>query len=129
MPFDVGESINNIADTFLRAPIVNTVAKNPIYTALLITFMVMLTIMFVFRDADTEESLLVLCLRSGFWIFLMMLGTLFLHNKVLVQEQDIADKNVAYDGVFNGGYDTVTPSILEDYVVPVTINTNFSSTQ
>lgn len=127
MPFDVGESINNIADAFLRAPIVNTVAKNPIYTALLITFMVMLTIMFVFRDADTEESLLVLCLRSGFWIFLMMMGTLFLHNKVLVQEQDAADKNVAYDGVFNGGYSTATPSILEDYVVPVSINTNFSS--
>ncbi len=129
MPFDVGESINNMADAILRAPIVNTIARNPIYTALMITFVVMLVTMFIFRDADTEDSLFIMCLRSGFWIFLMLLGTLFIHNKVLCSENNYNTKNAAYEGVFDGGYTGIvhngmTTGILEDSVVPVTVNTD-----
>ena len=74
MPFDIGEVINDISDNILRAPIVKTIATNPIYTAMLISFIVMLIIMFVFRDAETEESMLVMCMRSGFWVFLILNG-------------------------------------------------------
>lgn len=126
MPLDVGETINNFADTVLRAPMVDTVMRNPIYTALLIAFLIMLIIMFIFRDADTDESLLIMCLRSGFWIFLMMLGILFLHNKVLITENLDQTKNTAYEGVFNGSYSTGS-GILEDSIVPVNINANFTN--
>lgn len=131
MPFEVGESINHFADTFLKAPIVHAIAKNPIYTALLVTFVVMLVIMFIFRDADTDETLLVMCLRAGFWIFFMLLGVLFLHNKVLGVETIEQIKDTAYDGVFKGGYSGIVsqgnlPASLEDSIVPVHINTNFT---
>ncbi len=128
MPFDVGSTINYMADAFLRAPAVNSIARNPIYTALLITFVTMLIIMFIFRDADTDDSLLVMCLRGGFWIFLMMLGTLFLHNKILSSEVSAAETNNTYNDVFNGGYSSFGPKsvILEDSIIPVRIDTDFT---
>jgi len=90
----------------------------------------MLITMFVFRDADTEDSLLVMCLRSGFWVFLILNGVIFLHNKVLVAENDTDKKNGNYEGIFNGGYGgyvsgEVPSDVFEDYVVPVNINTSF----
>lgn len=130
MPFEVGETINHFADTFLKAPIVHNVMRNPIYTALMITFIVVLIVMFIFRDADTDESLLVICLRAGFWIFFMMLGVLFLHNKVLGVETSDSITDSAYDNVFKGGYNVMPggqiPASLEDSIVPVHINTDFT---
>jgi hypothetical protein len=133
MPVDVGETINYFADAFLKAPLVNSIARNPIYTALLVTFIIVLIVMFIFRDAETDESLLIICLRAGFWVFFMMLGVLFLHNKVLIEDTNGATRNSAYENVFNGGYSGVTlpgdsiPASLEDSIVPVHINTNFTN--
>ncbi len=104
MPFDIGETINAGAKAFLRAPIVNTIAKNPVYTALMITFIIMLIIMVIFRDADTEESLLVMSLRSGFWGFLLTLTIIFLHDTVIWQDIRHTEQSAAIDNVFNGGY-------------------------
>jgi hypothetical protein len=122
MPFDIGESINIIADTFLKAPIIHTVAKNPIYTALVITFTIILITMFIFRDADTDEPLIVLCLRSGFWIFLLSMGILFLYNKVLSDELRYIEKNTAFEEVFNS-----TNTAADDIIVPVNINADFAN--
>ena len=116
MPFDIGESINYLADSFLRAPIVHSVSKNPVYTALVITFLIMIIIMFVFRDVDSDDPLLTLILRAGFWAFLGLTSVIFLHDKVLLQEQFSAEKNAVYDDVFNG---SLTPARAEDDVVPV----------
>ncbi len=117
MPFNIGESINSVGDAFLRAPFVEKVARNPIYTSLIITFIIVLMVMFVFRDAETDESLLTLGMRSGFWIFLMLTGALFLHNKVLMTEQFSSEKNAAYDGVF----EEYPERSFESGVVPVVI--------
>lgn len=127
MPIDIGESINSIADSILNAPIVRTVVSNPIYTALVITFVIVLIIMFIFRDADTEESLLVMCMRSGFWVFVMLIGTLFLHNKVLGAEITAGTSDKNYTDVFKSNYSGVTQdghlrdSLMNGDVVPVLV--------
>ncbi len=127
MPFEFGETINAGADAFLRAPIINTIARSPIYTALVITFIIILIIMFIFRDADTDESLLTLGLRTGFWSFLVTVSLLFLHNKILNEDLRSGARAADIDNVFNGGYNGVMAgATLEDSIVPVTINTNFS---
>lgn len=132
MPFEVGGTINKLSDKFLSAPVIHNIARNPIYTALLITFIVMLIIMFIFRDADTDESLLAMCLRAGFWIFFMLLGVLLLHNKILGRETSNSVKNSEYENAFLGGYSGVVapgqsvPAAFEDTIVPVHINTNFT---
>jgi hypothetical protein len=101
MPFNVGEVINGFADSVLKAPIVGTIAANPIYTAMLITLIVVLIVMFAFREADTTESLLVICLRSGFWIFLLLTSILFVHNKVLTQDHHEDIRSESYKRIFN----------------------------
>jgi hypothetical protein len=115
MSLEIGITVNKIADGFLKAPIVHKIAKNPIYTALLITFIIIIIIMWVFRDAETEDTLLTMGLRGGFWIFLMLIGTLIIHNRVLGIEINEIEKDKAYEGVFNGAYDApIGARIIED---------------
>ncbi len=118
MPFDIGESINYLADAFLRAPIVKTIASNPIYTALVITFIVMLITMFMFRSAETEEPFLKTILSTGFWVFLACMGVLFLHNRVLGSETETISQDKIYDGLFAGA-DEENVQVLEDSVVSI----------
>ena len=130
MPFSVGETVDNFANDVLKAPMVRAIVKNPIYTALTIAFILILIVMFVFRDADTDESLLTMSLRTGFWAFLAMLGVLFLHNKVLINENNEEREKADYGGIFNTSYSgAVEPRdvarILEDSVLPVHIDTEF----
>lgn len=127
MPFDVGDTVNSIADSVTKAPIITSIVRNPIYTALMITLIIVFIIMFIFRDADTDDSLLIMCLRSGFWIFLMLLGVLFLHNKALTAENNLETKNAAFEQVFNGSYSNMQPGAeippsLAGMVVPVQIS-------
>jgi len=115
MPFNVGETINSLVDRFLKAPIVKSVATNPIYTALTMTFMVVIVIMIIFRNAETEDSLLVMCLRGGFYIMFMLLGTLFLHDRVLSSEHFAMGKNDDYEAAFN-------KSTIDDTIrVPISV--------
>ena len=135
MPFDIGEAINGIADAFLKAPIVHTVAKNPIYTAITVTLIIILIILIIFRDAELEDNLLVTSLRAGFWIFIILSGALLLHNKVLDRDNIAAEKNTNYDNAFSGAFSGAfsealipgtIPSSFEDSIVPVKIDNNFT---
>lgn len=131
MPFEIGGSINYLADKFLSAPTIHNIAKNPIYTALLITFIIIIIIMFVFRDIDAKESLLVMSMRAGFWILFMLLGILLLHNKVLSRETEEFKRSTEYENVFSGVYGganipgQLSKQVFEDSIVPVKINTEF----
>jgi hypothetical protein len=115
MTFEVGEAINYIIDAFLKAPIVNSIARNHIYTALAVTIVIMIIIMIVFRDIDADETLFTMSLRSGFWIFIMLLGVLMIHNRVFTAETSNVVRDGQYDKVF-----TPSPAArLEGEFVPV----------
>lgn len=115
MPFEVGEAINGLIDAFLNAPIVSTVSKNPLYTAFAITIIIVLILMFVFRDADGNETVLTMSLRSGFWIFLLLTASLLIHNRVLMTETSTAKKVGEYEKVFT----PVNGARLHSEYVPV----------
>lgn len=100
MTFEVGEMLNYLTDAFLKAPIVNTIAKNPIYTAFVVTLAVILIIMLIFRDIEADETVLTMALRTGFWVFLMLLGVLMIHNRVLFAESNQSSRDGQYDHVF-----------------------------
>lgn len=100
MTFEVGEALNYMIDGFLKAPIVNSIAKNPIYTALAITLIIILILLFIFRDIEADETVLTLALRSGFWIFLMLLGVMMIHNRVLLSETSVQKREGEYEQVF-----------------------------
>ena len=116
MPFEFGEFINYFVDALLNAPIVRTIANNPIYTALMITFVVILIILFIFRDATTDESLIIMSLRSGFWILILLIGTLFIHNRVLSSEVENDTKTGQYDTIFNGAYENISSDVVPVHI-------------
>ena len=108
MTFEVGEALNYMIDCFLRAPLVGTIAKNPIYTAIAITLMVIVVILIIFRDIEADETVLTMALRSGFWIFLMLLGIMMVHNRILSAENNQQTKDGLYERV-------ITPSAAVRY--------------
>ena len=122
MPLNVGESINWMAESILKAPLIDTAMKNPMYSAMLITFIIVLIVMFIFRDADFEDSLLVMGLRTGIWVFVLLLGAMYLQNKVLLSTCDDVSRDRAYGGLFSSR----DMPVFEDVAVPVVINTDFS---
>lgn len=110
MTFEVGEALNYMIDCFLKAPMIGTIAKNPIYTAIAITLMVIIIILIIFRDIEADETVLTMALRSGFWIFLMLLGIMMVHNRILMGENTMSAKDGLYEQVIQpsvgGRYDS-----------------------
>ena len=120
MPFAVGESVNKIADGVANMWPVRSVIDNPIYTALTITFIICLIMLFVFRRVTADESVLTLSLRAGLWVFLALLGAFCIHDNVVRAE--VCEKSGSYDEIFTpayGGFSDAGPA-FEDMVVPVT---------
>lgn len=113
MPFSFGESINYISDAVLNAPIVSVVAGSPLWTAVALTLIIVLIFLFIFRDVETDESMFLLSGRSAFWVFLLLLGTLFLHNKVLTRDVDGGRATAVYDNVYGANE---SPDYADDRV-------------
>lgn len=113
MPFNIGETINYLVDGVLQTPPARTIARNPIYIGLLTTLVIMLLILFVFRDADTDESLMIMSARVGFWVFLFMMGVLVINNRVIMRDKSAARADKAFNGVFSAP----PPSELDDDVI------------
>lgn len=124
MTFEVGEALNYMIDCFLKAPLIGTIAKNPVYTAVAITLMVIIVILIIFRDIEADETVLTMALRSGFWIFLMLLGIMMVHNRILMGENSTSAKDGLYEQVIQpsvaGRYDSEYVPIS----VPAHINQN-----
>ncbi len=110
MPLSIGDSINYLIDRLLNAPGVLYIAQSPVVTSMCIVFALMLIILFIFRDVDTEStegesSLLVLTLCAGFYAFFFTTGALFLHNRVLGREIIDGNKDEFTAEIFGTGSD------------------------
>lgn len=126
MPFEVGKAINDTANYFLNAPFLRKAAGNPIYSAMLITFAIVLVALVVFRDAETEDSMALHLAKLGFWTFIPVLGIMFLHNTILIRESDTRTKNAAYEDVVNATATIVPGSALADAIAGTTVVPNFA---
>lgn len=115
MPFDIGSNINNVVDAILKSSTVNTIASSPLYTAMMFSLIMMLLVMIIFRNAETDEPILVVSLRFGFWAFIVLVIGLMMHNRVFLHDK----QNDTYSDVFTGG--NIAKSILEDAVIPVNL--------
>lgn len=116
MPFEISESINNLADFMLNSPIINTVMSNPIYTSVIFSFFIILLVIIIFRDSTTSEPLLNMAIRVGVWAFILISAGMFLHNKILLKEIDNKTVSKSYNQIFNGG--NIESFSLEDAILP-----------
>jgi hypothetical protein len=105
MPFEVGEFVNNTVDYFKNAPLVRGAARNPFYTAALITLILALIVAFVFRnvDIDSDDSFTTLILRVGFYGLITSSIIMYIHNSALVNEIKAKSKNNTLEDIFGGG--------------------------
>jgi len=105
MPVETEKLVDDISEWFLNNKMINYVATNPIYTSFIIVFIIILVIMFIFRDVDTkrdtDESLFIMSLRVGFWVLLFSTSIIFLHNKLLLKEKKIGSFEYDYTTILN----------------------------
>jgi multisubunit Na+/H+ antiporter MnhB subunit len=120
MPFNIGSFLNDISDKLFNSPTLLSIAKNPIMSALLITMLTFIVILFVFANAN--DSLLILASRAAFWLFIISMGVMFLHNKILLHEIDEREKNGAFESIINSALDK---NVVSEGYVPVMINTEY----
>jgi len=97
MGLDVGQLLNDFVDACLNKPYVKAISRNPIYTTLLIVTIMVLMLLFIFRNEKTNESISAIVIRFGIYAFGAILAVIFLHNKVLMidihgsaQDSDLA---------------------------------------
>lgn len=105
MPFNVGESVNYVSGKFISAPIVQTVMKNPFYTAILIVLIIVLIILYVFRNVDFEESdesLGKLVLRGSIYMLLVITAIQFLNNRIWLDDKKHSMTDEGVKTVFGG---------------------------
>jgi hypothetical protein len=124
--FEIGSAINSLADSIINAPFIDRISRNPIYTSLVITFILILIVMFTFRDVYTDsedESLLSTSLQMGFYVFLIITGIVFMHDRILMKEQDSAKNTSQIAQAFNITAAGEKSNILtESDIVPIKVD-------
>jgi hypothetical protein len=96
MPFSFGNTFNDFTDAILRAPVALSIARNPIYTALILSVFAAI-ILFIFISSATLRS----TMRFAFWFFICAVSIMFLHNKILLTDKETDIKNENYKHIFN----------------------------
>ena len=124
MTFEVVGAINSLSDYIISIPGVGAIMSNPIYTALFIAVIIALITLFIFRNAETDESLGKMCLRSGFYVFIILIGIIFLQNRVLEGEIAHVRRGSEIERVFNGSYSGYNAA--DESLIPVDINVDFT---
>jgi len=131
MTFKVGDFINSIGDKLYNSSTVFRIANNPLYTALCITIVIILIIYFVFRNiSESDDSVFTISLKSGVYIFVLLIGAIFIHSKVLTKDvgakvgsSEVAEvfaQDGAYSGL-NAENFSIKGDMVEDQLVPVNI--------
>jgi|SRR5581483_1833021 len=120
MPFSVSEGVDYTANKVAGLPFVSTMVSNPFYTAFLLAIIVVLTILWVFRDAEVD-GLWKLSLRAGVYVLFLTTGVMYLHNRSLMEDVHKGAADSKLDRVFDisGGRDDVE-------MVPIPVDVNFA---
>jgi len=113
MPFDVGSAYNSAVDWLLNGEVTRRIAKNPIWTAVVIVSMIVFLAWVIVPDIGGFTQ------AAKLW-FVSALGTtviLCLHNHVLLDERESASKKSDYSRMFDRSEKIKTISGIPD--VPV----------
>jgi hypothetical protein len=87
MSFNFKEKCELCFKKIREVPNLNKIITNPFLTALIITLIIIMIVLFVFRDVSTDESKTIIGIRIGIYTFLAVSLLLFLNNKKLLHDQ------------------------------------------
>jgi len=116
MPIEVSAILGGAKNSLMQPGTFSSMAANPILTAVMILATLLIFTMWVFRDVNTyDESLFMLSLRLTSYMSIVVLGVLFIHNAIVIDDMRKANESETTSAIFNGvGQNT------ED-IVPVTV--------
>jgi hypothetical protein len=114
MPFDAGSAYNEAVDWVLNGEFVRRVSRNPIWTAIIITTIMVFLAWVVLPKLGGFKRVAKLWVLSTISVTLIMC----LHNHVLMEDHDTAAKTVDYSRVFNRSENLKAMSGIPD--IPVT---------
>ena len=78
MPLEIGNVINGGAAWLCSSPFINRYIRNPIFTALLLTALVLIIFAVMTKQGEDLHSTQ-LYLKLGFWLGLAIMGVVFVH--------------------------------------------------
>jgi hypothetical protein len=115
--FDLGGAINGTAEWACNAPIIRTVVNNPIFTALLITALVVIVIMALYhyqiKQAGAKKAV-----KAFLYVFLLVTAVMFVHHYAVMRSARDAASQKGVRDVFSsieqsrlGGAAGATPVI------------------
>lgn len=124
MPWNIGDTINQAADSILKSKSLKSVISSPLRTALIIVAVICVIILYIFRSTTADESLIVLTMRVGFWAAISTIIVMFLHNKIILKSEEKVSGSDLFDGYTGPGMANSLASTftLADAIVPVNIN-------
>lgn len=109
----ISDAINGLCDRFLKAPVIGPILVSPIYSAILITIIIVLIAAYVFTDE--YDSVMSASFKSGFYIFIAMLIFMLTHDRVLKDELTYSEARTNVTQIHN-----LQDNILvDDTIVPV----------
>lgn len=98
--FDLGGVVNNISGWLYAAPVVKNVINNPIFTALLLTAIVAIIGISIYR-AQIKEAGNTKALRAVLYIFLSAMAILFVHHYAVVRTYNDLNQKTGIRDVFS----------------------------
>lgn len=111
MPFDLDKCINDVANSTSFTSVFN----NPIYTSLIIVFIVMIIIYFMFYDNLVENEFWTLIFRTAFYITIPVVIIVFLHYRNIEREFECRVNNTKISEVVQAAINK-TPALIQTSV-------------
>lgn len=117
MPFEISDAINNIGSGLTSNPTVNTIFKNPFYFSILLTFVLVLTVMFILGIAGADvPNYSSVMLKTFFYILIGTSVFVWLHNLVVISdiEKKSGDEDVVRTitgSMYSENFNNYTPQM------------------
>lgn len=84
--FGIEDVAKSSTDEVIGRKFIYGIVSNPIYTALIITVLMMVIITYGDKSPWSKKF------KVGFWMFILNLGIIWLHDKVLIDETSAVEK-------------------------------------
>ena len=93
--FEFEDAANASTNDAIGRKFIYGIVSNPIYTALIITVIMMLIVTYGRKEPWSKKF------KVGFWMFILNLGIIWLHDKVLIEETSAEKKQEEISGTFD----------------------------
>jgi hypothetical protein len=101
MPFNIGDGAAYIGNSLTNNAFIRGFIKNPFYTGILITIIIVLIILIVFRNIDfsgEDDTLSTLALRVGVYSLFVVTAIQFLQNQYVINEmREVRQSRTVHD--------------------------------